>query len=134
MGGIILKNKNSAAFNIAAALLLALGPWFLFKTCGTEVKIMKCFWTSRAEIAIALILASLAVCALVSKEKAALRTAAAVSIVTSLMAAALPALLIGGCMKPDMACRTTTFPAIYLIVLANIAAQGVILFLMRKRG
>ena len=72
MGGIILKNKISAAFNIAAALLLALGPWFLFKTCGTEVKIMKCFWTSRAEIAIALILASLAVCALVSKEKAAL--------------------------------------------------------------
>ena len=134
MGGIILKNKISAAFNFAAALLLAFGPWFLFKTCGTEVKIMKCFWTSRAEIAVALILLSLAAAAFASKEKSTLATVAALSIAASLVAAALPAFLIGGCMKPDMACRTTTFPAIDLIALANIAAQGVILFLLRKRG
>lgn len=127
-----MKNKVSAIFNIAAGLLLVFAPWFLFKVCSTEVKVMKCFWTSKAEIAVAVILIAIGLISFTISTTKELRALALVSIVVTAMAAALPAFIIGGCMKPAMACRTTAFPAIYIISLVNIAAQGIIIFCSAK--
>ncbi|NLD46099.1 MAG: DUF4418 family protein, partial [Clostridiaceae bacterium] len=33
--------------------LLAVGPWYIFKVCGST---MKCFWTGRAELGIGILI------------------------------------------------------------------------------
>ena len=51
-----MKRAISSLLNVIVGILLIVGPWYLFKTCGTETKVMKCFWSCRAELALGLAL------------------------------------------------------------------------------
>ena len=63
---------TSGLCTIITGLLLAFGPWFLFRTCGAEVKIMKCFWSCRAELALGILFVILGIFTVTMKDGQAL--------------------------------------------------------------
>lgn len=111
-----MKNKiGTGIFFIIAGVLLSFGPQVLFPVCPAGKPIMKCFWTAKAEIGIGA-LVILGGVLLLTASSAELRKGISLMLAGSaLIGILLPATLIGGCMKPEMRCNTTTFPAIYVI-------------------
>lgn len=121
-----MKNKILiSAVYAAAAVLLAVGPYTLFKVCAVMEKPMKCWWSVRAEIGIALLLAVHALLYLFTKsnrEKLFVTLgAAAVGVIAIL----IPSVLIGGCKMATMACQSVTFPSVYVIAGIVIAVSVV---------
>ena len=123
-----MERKTAGLASLLAAILLVLGPQYLFPVCPAGEKIMKCFWTARAEIAAAIVLAVIGALQIARSANAGLRDLCLVSAAASAAAAALPAFLIGGCRMPQMACRASAFPAIYAVCAANIILQCFILW------
>ncbi|MCK9558260.1 MAG: DUF4418 family protein [Candidatus Cloacimonetes bacterium] len=128
-----MERRISGLFNIAVGILLVFGPWLLFKTCSTEVKIMKCYWSSKSELAIGILFVILGILILTMKDNDDNRRMSILSIAMSIIAILIPAFIIGGCIKPDMACRAVTFPTIYTISTVNIIAQSIIILSIRKK-
>ena len=126
-----MKRAISSLLNVIVGILLIVGPWYLFKTCGTETKVMKCFWSCRAELALGLAFIALGLLALAVRDGG-LLFPCLMSIVLSFAAVCVPAWIIGGCMKPSMACRAVTFPAIYFLNAVNVFVQSGILFCSRR--
>lgn len=111
-----MKNKIvSALILVIGAILLIIGPKTIFKVCDATEKQMKCYWTTRAEIGIAIVLVAAAILTVLAKEAKELQAISKLTIAINLVGILLPAVLIGGCSNKMMACQTTTFPAFYLI-------------------
>ena len=51
------KGYVSAITDIVLGLLLAIGPWTIFKTCSTAEKVMKCYYSCRAVLIIGILAA-----------------------------------------------------------------------------
>jgi hypothetical protein len=123
---------------MAAGLLIALGPRFLFPLCGPLDKgnWMKCHWTGQAELGAGFLLAALGVGMLLSASaeiRAGLNLAAAL---TGALALALPHLFIGGCANAAMPCRAVSFPSLTVISILTVAgfACNAGRLRVRKRG
>lgn len=127
-----MEKKTAGIVSLIAALLLVFGPQYLFQVCPVGEKIMKCFWTARAEIAMGVILAAVGALQLSKQATSGLRNLCLVSIAVSVAAASLPAVLIGGCRMPQMACRVSAFPAIYAVCTTNIILQCFVLWKLSK--
>lgn len=111
-----MKNRTiNAFFNILMGLALAIGPYTLFRVCDTSEKVMKCWWSVRAETAIGVLLIFAGILIWVLKNKEALYALNLNNIATGIVAILIPSKLIGGCGKEMMACRSVTFPSIYII-------------------
>ena len=111
-----MKNKIiNALFYIIAGTLLITGPHTLFKVCDTTEKIMKCWWSTRAEAAIGGLIVFSGIILLFLKSKDALQTINLSNIAAGIAGILIPSVLIGGCGKVTMPCRSLTFPAIYVI-------------------
>ena len=123
---------TSGLCTIVTGLLLAFGPWFLFRTCGADVKVMKCFWSCKAELALGILFVILGIFTVTMKDGEDIRRMSAMSVAMSVTAVCIPAFIIGGCMKPDMACRVSTFPSIYVISAINSIVQAVIIFIITR--
>ena len=123
-----MTKKISSIGNILMGLLLMIGPWYIFGVCSTEEKIMKWFWSCRAEFAIGALAVLLGILVLFTRNKRIVNETI-MSIALSAMAILIPLVIIGGCMKPTMHCRTTTYPVFYVIGIVNILLQ---LFVLSK--
>lgn len=114
--------KNRIGFSITYILLgalLSLIPTVIFPVCQSEKK-MSCYYTSRAEFGIGIIIIILGVAYILFKSEE-LRAGISLSIaVNSILIVLLPLKLTGLCKMSDMACRIGTLPA--LIVIAIIIA------------
>ena len=75
---------------------------------------MKCHWTARAEIAVAVPLLLCGVIILRSRRKESWRQQAVMSMVLGVFVVLLPTVLIGVCAKPDMVCRALMKPMLTL--------------------
>lgn len=128
-----MERKTAGVMTLIAAILLAFGPQYIFPVCPAGEKIMKCFWTARAEIAVAVVLAAAGTLQLAKNSDAGFRDLCLISIAASAAAAALPALLIGGCRMPQMPCRSSAFPAIYAVCAVNVIWQCFILWKLSKK-
>jgi len=113
------KSIISGAIITVLGLLIAFGPQFLFKVCSTGCgccgDIPTCHWSARAEIGIGMLIAALGLCFIVlndSKTQLGLMIGVFLS---SIIALAIPHLLIGGCEMKNMACHRVAFPAITVI-------------------
>lgn len=131
-----MKNKLiNGFFYIIMGILLAVGPYTLFHVCDTSEKVMKCWWSVRAETAIGglLIFAGILILLLKSKE---IRFAINLNTIgTGVVAILIPSKLIGGCAKETMLCRSLTFPSIYIISVAVIVFSiGNMIYLKKKQG
>jgi Domain of unknown function (DUF4418) len=93
---------------------------------------MKCHWTARAEIALAVPLLLCGVSLLVSRRKESWRPQAVLTIALGLFVVLLPTVLIGVCVKPDMVCRALMKPTLTLAGFL-VVALGALCFLLAGR-
>lgn len=100
---------------IVLGLLIAIGPYTLFKVCDHTEKIMKCYWTARAEIGIGVLIAIAGILIIAFKSRQASISISILNVFTSIVAILVPAVLIGGCGMKTMACRASTFPVLYVL-------------------
>ncbi len=127
-----MKNKILSIGTIAAGLLLSAGPQFLFKPCPTTEKFMKCFWSCKALIVVGAVLALIGLLQLISKEAKSRKVLAVVGLALAISAILIPTVIIGGCVKADMACKMLTFPVTHTISAAAIVLQGLALMAKEK--
>ncbi|MDR2111193.1 MAG: DUF4418 family protein [Spirochaetaceae bacterium] len=129
-----MKNRIvSGGAVLAAGLLIALGPWFLFKVCPVMGDmVMKCHWSARAETGVGGLIAALGIALVVF---AAPKTRLGLTIgifLAGVLALLIPHTLIGGCVTHSMPCRIITFPALTVIsILLLITAAFNALYLAR---
>jgi hypothetical protein len=93
---------------------------------------MKCHWTARAEIALAVPLLLCGVSMLVSRRKEVWRQQAVMTLVLGLSVVLLPGILIGVCAKPDMVCHALMRPALTLAGMLAVVL-GAFCFLLAGR-
>ncbi|MBC7237304.1 MAG: DUF4418 family protein [Chloroflexi bacterium] len=107
---------------IVLALLIGIVPQFTdCQSQGRELTLadgrkipMKCHWTARAELGLAIPLLMTGVVMTASKRKELLRGLSVVSSTLGLVAVLLPTALIGVCGNPDMVCNSTMRPFLTL--------------------
>jgi hypothetical protein len=134
-GNLQVKNRViSGAGAIAAGLLIALGPQFLFKLCEPTAggRWMKCHWTGQAEIGVGLFIAVLGAGLLLFASRE-IRLGLSLSLFfAGILALSLPHALIGGCEMARMPCRVVTFPSLTVIGILTIVGSAVNSFYLYK--
>ena len=103
-------------------LLLAIGPWYIFKVCGST---MKCYWAGRAELGIGILLIVLGILN-VAVASVQVRLGLNLTLIfVGIEAALIPTWLIGVCGMPKMSCHAVAAPSILLIsILVSLLAIG----------
>ncbi|HEX3077164.1 MAG TPA: DUF4418 family protein [Lachnospiraceae bacterium] len=99
---------------LIAAILYIFGPLSIFKICEAGDHPMKCYWSSKAEIGVALILVVVAVLYYFSKTTREKTVLAILATALGIVAILIPSVLIGGCGMKTMPCQKSTFPAYYV--------------------
>lgn len=122
-----MKNKITAIGTVIMGALLALGPQFLFRPCPTTEKFMKCFWSCKALIVVGAVLALIGLLQLLSKEAKSRKVLSIVGLALAVSAILIPTVIIGGCVKADMACKMLTFPITHTLSAIAIVLQGLTL-------
>lgn len=122
-----MRQKITAIGTTVLGLLLALGPQFLFQPCPTTEKVMKCFWSCRALIVVGCVLALIGLLQLCLKGIEARKALGVVALALFASAILIPTVVIGGCMKADMACRLLTFPITHSLSAVGLVLQVVAL-------
>jgi len=115
--------KVVAVLIVVAALLIGAIP--LFTDCesqGRAIKLpdgrliaMKCHWTGRAELALALPIAAVGGLLAFSRRRELRRNLGALGIVLGAVAILVPVALIGVCASSDMLCNSVMQPALILL-------------------
>lgn len=129
------KKKDGKILSVLYVILSALlmiGPKSIFAVCKVEEKPMKCYWSTQAVLALAVILLAVAVLFFLADSAQTKIILSIVTIVTAAMVILIPAKLIGGCGKLTMACRSLTFPAFYVIGIVFIVSAIVEIILVQK--
>jgi hypothetical protein len=114
--------KAAAASLIVLALLIGVIPQFTdCQSQGKAIQLpngktlpMKCHWTARAEIAVAVPLLLSGILLISCRHRESRRNAALMTIVSGLLGILLPTVLIGVCAKPDMPCYALMKPTLVL--------------------
>ena len=127
-----MKNKIISIGTILVGLLLSAGPQFLFKPCPTTEKFMKCFWSCKALIVVGAILALVGLLQLITKEAKTRKALSVIGLALAISAILIPTVIIGGCAKPEMACKMLTFPVTHTLSAAAIVLQGLTLMAKEK--
>lgn len=127
-----MKNKILSVGTIVLGFLLSAGPQFLFKPCPTTEKFMKCFWSCKALIVVGVVLAIIGLLQLLHKEVKTRKALAVVGLALFVSAILIPTVIIGGCVKADMACKMLTFPVTHSLSAIGIVLQGMMLLSKEK--
>jgi len=125
-----MKNRLLSGIAVAVfGLLTALVPVCIFPTCAKLIETagggtvpMKCFWSGRAEIGIGFLILCGGILLIVFKSPLTRIGVSCMTALTGVLGLLVPALLIGGCEMPTMACRMTTFPSLYILSILTVAA------------
>ncbi|MBQ6836257.1 MAG: DUF4418 family protein [Clostridia bacterium] len=120
-----MKQKITSIGTLIVGLLLAFGPQFIFKPCPTTEKFMKCFWSCKALIVVGAVVAIIALLQLMAKEKESKKLLSVAALALLVSAILIPTVIIGGCQKPDMACKMLTFPVTHSLSVVGIVLQGI---------
>jgi len=134
--GTRMKKIIVGTIVIVFGLLISLGPQSIFKVCEPTMSssgdiydccaepevssccapaasnLPICHWTARAEIGIGLLIAALGACMIVFTDPKTRLGLIIGVFMSSIIAFAIPNLLIGGCSVLTMRCRRVAFPAI----------------------
>lgn len=120
-----MKQKITSIGTLIVGLLLAVGPQFIFKPCPTTEKFMKCFWSCKALIVVGAVVAIIALLQLMAKEGETKKMLSIVALALLVSAILIPTVIIGGCQKPEMACKMLTFPVTHSLSVIGIVMQGI---------
>lgn len=132
--------KVAAVIIILLAVVVGVIPQFTdCQSHGRSIELpggrslpMKCHWTARAEIALAVPLLLCGVSLLVSRRKESWRPQAVFTTALGVFVVLLPTVLIGVCANPGMACCALMKPTLTLAGIL-LAALGVLCFLLAGR-
>jgi hypothetical protein len=132
--------KVAAVVIIVLAIVVGVVPQFTdCQSQGRSIELpggrslpMKCHWTAKAEIALAVPLLLCGVSLLVSRRKESWRQQAVLTTALGLFVALLPTVLIGVCARPDMVCCALMKPTLTLAGIF-VAALGALCFLLAGR-
>lgn len=122
------RNIISGGAAVLFGLLLALGPQFLFKICGSShnsEQLQFCYWAARGEIAAGILIAALGIFIILLSD-----IKVQMGLTISIFLAGIVALLIpfrdfyGFCADTSMRCNTVTFPA--LVVICSLLIIGTV--------
>ena len=127
-----MKQKITSIGTILVGALLAAGPQFLFKPCPTTEKFMKCFWSCKALIVVGTVLALVGLFQFLAKETESRKFLSIIGLALSVFAILIPTVIIGGCVKPEMACKMLTFPVTHTLSVIGIVLQGMALMGNKK--
>lgn len=129
------KRKDGKILSILyviLSILLIVGPKSIFSVCEVGEKPMKCYWSTQAVIALAVILLVIGVLFYLADSAQTKNMLSIVTVATAAMVILIPAKLIGGCGMMTMACRSLTFPAFYVIGILFIVSAVVEIVLAQK--
>lgn len=142
---------------IILGLFIALGPQFIFQVCGSTItssevivdcctvfeissccvpdvgRLAICYWTARAEIGIGLLIVALGTCMLVFADRKIHFGLAIGTLFSSIIAWAVPNLLIGGCSSLVMRCHKVAFPALTVVSVVLFIFSVIIIFILQKQ-
>jgi hypothetical protein len=131
--------KIVGAILILLALVIAIVP--IFTDCQSQGRAlelangktipMKCHWTGRAEVAVAIPLAGVGILLVFSRRKETQRALAVVGALLGLSATLLPAWLIGVCSNDEMVCNMIMDPVLILAGVLIIVLSGLALYFAR---
>lgn len=110
-----MKKYITGISYLLGALLLWIGPKTIFQVCEATEKKMKCYWTTRAEAGIGILLAAAGILIIFTASEQVRIGIHRMVVAISVVGLLIPAWLIGGCQNQMMPCRKVTFPAFYLI-------------------
>ena len=127
--------KILSVLYVILSVLLMVGPKSIFAVCKVEEKPMKCYWSTQAILALAVILLVIAVLFFIADSAQTKTMLSVVTIATAAMVILIPAKLIGGCGKMTMACRSLTFPAFYVIgIVFILSAIAEMIFVQKEKA
>ena len=151
------KSVIVSAVVIALGLFIAFGPQYLFKLCSPAMMSAEisnedcceddgacgcgsavlsfpvCYWSGRAEIGIGLLIAALGICFIVFTDP---KTHLGLTIgvfLSSIIALAIPHVLIGGCNSMSMACRKLSFPVLSIICVITLIGSIIYMILIESK-
>ncbi|XKM14309.1 DUF4418 family protein [Orbaceae bacterium ac157xtp] len=126
-------------------LLVITVPLYIFPVCNpmvmddghghTSIKMMKCFWTARAELGIGLVVIACSLVLFIAKN-ALIRLGISYALIfIALLIGAIPTVLIGICPNTMMLCNMGTLPALMLLSGALLLISIVnSIYLCKKHG
>ena len=122
-------DAHGHVLKITASPIMASGGSTMGSTASSPVKIvkMKCLWTARSGIAVAVPLAIVGVLLFISRRKETRRALAIITAALGVVAILLPIWLIGTCVTSTMPCNTTMKPTILAAAFVTIAVGVVAL-------
>ena len=77
-------------------------------------RMMKCFWSARAEIIAGVPLFALGVLLLFARRRETVRVIGVVAVLIGVLTILIPTTLVGTCMNPDMVCNTQMRPTLFI--------------------
>ena len=132
--------KIHAVLLVILALVISVVPFFT--DCSSQGRVltlqngrtipMKCHWTGRAELAVALPLAVVGALLALSKRKETRRFLAIAGVALGASAALLPLVFIGVCSSAEMTCKMIMEPVLILAGVVVIAISALVL--LQSRG
>lgn len=137
-----MKNRFLSGIVVAVlGLLTALVPVYIFPPCTKVIETaaggtmpMKCFWSGQAEIGIGLLILCGGILMIIFQSPLTRIGVSCMTALAGVLAFLVPALLIGGCAMPTMACRMTTFPALYVLSTLTVAVCAANAFYLWRRN
>ena len=133
--------KAIAVLLIILALVLAIAP--AFTDCQSQDKVitlengktisMKCHWTGRAEIGVAVPLGLVGIMLLFSRRRESRVDLSILGIALGVLAILFPTVIIGVCMTPTMTCVTAMEPILIAAGAVAVAASLAALVLAARR-
>ncbi|MGO5066089.1 DUF4418 family protein [Clostridium sporogenes] len=129
-----MKNRLlTGIIYLIAGILLIVGPQTFIPVCQQGEKIMKCFWTQRAELGVGTLFMASGVCVILAKSEL-IRLGISISnVFLGILTFLIPFVLIGGCKNLDMTCRSITFPIFYVIASVTIIISLLNCFYLKKK-
>ena len=129
--------KVAAVAMVVLALVIGILPGFTdcesqgraIKTAAGTMIPMKCHWTGRAEMALALPLLGVGALMFRARRKETVRNLGVLGVLMGAVAILLPTALIGVCGSPDMLCNALMRPALILSGSLVMVASGAALFM-----
>ena len=112
------KGDAFAAVIVVIGILIAVLPsWGPAAVCPLPEggRWMKCHWMGMAELGVGALVALLGVLMFLQKDRGVRKGLAQALIGISVLAAALPGGLIGGCKNLQMPCQTISIPVLYVL-------------------
>ena len=127
------RKKIVGYISAIIGLLLALAPKFITPVCPPMENgmFMKCHWMGNMTIGIGAVILVLAIILIVVKDSKISLGLSISNIAIGVLAILNTHVLIGGCMKADMACRAKTIP--FCTLLAGILVLVNIYYCMKER-